>query len=119
MDDLFNPEENLKAGVAYLKYLQDMFRSRAAGRDELIKFTLAAFNAGEGRLLDCINYAASVGADPGTWEGLLSVMPELRDEATIQVDSVLKLGAFQRPEETVFYVDRVLSLYGDFKRIMP
>ena len=119
VDDLFNPEENLKAGVAYLKYLQDMFRSRAAGRDELIKFTLAAFNAGEGRLLDCINYAASVGADPGTWDGLLSVMPELRDEATIQVDSVLKLGAFQRPEETVFYVDRVLSLYGDFKRIMP
>lgn len=119
VDDLFNPEENIKAGVEYLRHLQDMFRSRAASREELLKFTLAAFNAGEGRILDCINYASSVGADAGTWEGLLSVIPQMRDEATIQVDSVLKLGAFQGSDETVGFVEKVLSLYGDFKRIMP
>ena len=119
VDDLFDPEKNLRAGVAYLKHLQDMFRSRVAGREELLNFTLAAFNAGEGRILDCINYASSVGADAGTWEGLLSVIPQMRDEATIQVDSVLKLGTFQGSDETVSFVERVLSLYGDFKKIMP
>ena len=118
VDDLFNPKENLKAGVAYLKRLQDMFRGRAADREELMNFTLAAFNAGEGRLLDCINYATSIGADPETWEGLCSVIPQMQDEATIQVDSVLKLGTFQGTE-TIRYVDRVLSLYEDFKRIKP
>lgn len=117
-NDLFNPKESLKAGVTYLQHLQSMFRSRAADDDALRKFTLAAYNAGEGRLMDVINYASSIGADSGTWEGLVEVIPEMRDESTIQVDSVIKLGTFQGVE-TIYYVNRVLSLYEDFKAIRP
>jgi membrane-bound lytic murein transglycosylase MltF len=116
--DLFDPEESLRAGTDYLQYIQRMFRSRAADRDELCKFTLAAYNAGEGRLMDCINYAKAVGADAGTWEGIASVIPEMRDESTFRADSVLKLGPFNGGE-TIAYVDRVLSLYEDFKKIKP
>ena len=116
--DLFNPEESLRAGVTYLQRLQSMFRSRAADDDALRKFTLAAYNAGEGRLMDVINYASSIGADSGSWEGLVEVIPEMRDESTIQVDSVIKLGTFQGVE-TIYYVNRVLSLYEDFKAILP
>lgn len=116
--DLFNPEESIEAGTEYLLRLQNMFRGKAADKDELYKFTLAAFNAGEGRIMDCIRYAESVGADSGTWDGIVSVIPEMRDEATIQVDSVIRLGTFQGTE-TIYYVNRVLSLYGDFKAISP
>ena len=116
--DLFNPEESIKAGTEYLLLLQNMFRGRAADKYELCKFTLAAYNAGEGRIMDCIRYAESVGADSGTWDGIVSVIPEMRDEATIQVDSVLRLGTFQGTE-TIAYVKRVLSLYEDFKIISP
>lgn len=116
--DLFDPEENIKAGVAYLGRLQSIFRSRAADAEELRKFTLAAFNAGEGRLLDCINYASSIGADADTWEGLRSVIPHLLDEETIQVDSVLRLGTFDGTE-TIVYVDRVLALYENYKKARP
>lgn len=116
--DLFDPEESVKAGVIYLKRLQDMFRNKAADGDELCRFTLAAYNAGEGRIMDCINYANSVGVDSGTWEGLLSVIPEMRDEATIRVDSVLRLGPFQGTE-TIAYIEKVLSLYDSFKAIRP
>lgn len=116
--DLFDPEESLKAGTEYLRYIQQMFRSRAADKDELCKFTLAAYNAGEGRMMDCINYAKAVGADAGTWEGIVSVIPEMRDESTFRADSVLKLGPFQGVE-TIAYVEKVLALYEDFKKIKP
>lgn len=116
--DLFNPEQSVKAGVVYLKRLQSMFRSKASDDDELRKFTLAAYNAGEGRLTDVINYASSIGADSGTWDALVEIIPQMRDESTIQVDSVIKLGTFQGVE-TIHYVNRVLSLYEDFKAIRP
>ena len=116
--DLFDPEKSLKAGVTYLRRLQSMFQSKAADDDALRKFTLAAYNAGEGRLTDVINYASSIGADSGTWEGLVEVIPQMRDESTIQVDSVIKLRTFQGVE-TIAYVNRVLSLYEDFKTIHP
>lgn len=116
--DLFNPEESIEAGTEYLLLLQNMFRGKAADKNELYKFTLAAYNAGEGRIMDCIRYAESVGADSGTWEGIVSVIPEMRDEATIQVDSVIRLGTFQGTE-TISYVKRVFSLFEDFKAISP
>jgi len=116
--DLFNPEESIKAGTAYLQHIQKIFGGKAADRDELVKFTLAAYNAGEGRIMDCINYAKATGADAGTWEGILSVIPDMRDESTFKVDSVVKLGTFQGTE-TIAYVEKVLSLFEDFKRIMP
>ena len=42
----------------------------------------------------------------------------MRDEATIQVDSVIRLGTFQGTE-TISYVKRVFSLFEDFKTISP
>ena len=68
--------------------------------------------------MDCIRYAESVGADSGTWDGIVSVIPEMRDETTIQVDSVIRLGTFQGTE-TISYVKRVFSLFEDFKTISP
>lgn len=116
--DLVDPEESLKAGAGFLSRLRHMFEGQAIDEDELIKFTLAAFNAGEGRITDCINYANSIGADSGTWDGIVSVIPEMRDESTFQVDSVIQHGTFQGIE-TIAYVDQVLSLYEDFKVICP
>lgn len=112
VEDLLDPEESIKAGVAFLLRLQKMFMEQAATADELCKFTLAAYNAGEGRLRDCINYAQAKGKDASTWDGLVSIIPEMRDEANVQIDSV-KLGVFQG-HETMAYIDSVLSIYNAF-----
>ena len=56
-DTLLIPAVNLSVGTSYLKRLQNMFSSVAADTTECIKFTLAAYNAGEGRILQTIQKA--------------------------------------------------------------
>ena len=58
-DNMLDPEENLKAATSYLKKLTEMFEPYAADSMELMKFALAAYNAGEGRIKDCIALAES------------------------------------------------------------
>lgn len=117
VDDLFDPEESLKAGVEFLLRLQRMFTDEAADAEELCKFTLAAYNAGEGRMRDCINYAKHRGADASTWEGLSSIIPEMREEENVQLDTI-KLGVF-KGYETLAYIDSVLAIYNSFCTICP
>ena len=114
-DNLLDPEENIRTAVKYLKHLQGMFRKYTSDSQELMKFTLAAYNAGEGRIQDCINYAASIGAPHSRWEDIVSVIPDMREDAILEVDTV-KLGKF-KGFETVNYVERMLSLSDTFRKI--
>ena len=67
IDNLVDPENNLIAGTSHLKRLQKMLSGKGLSQDELIKFTLASYNAGEGRIMDCRNLAAAQGLDNGVW----------------------------------------------------
>ena len=63
IDDLLDPEKNLKAGTRHLKRLQKMFEKSGMDQTEQIKFTLAAYNAGEGRIADCRRFAEAKAAE--------------------------------------------------------
>ena len=116
-DDMLDPEENLRAACEYLKRLQNMFDGDAADPQELMRFTLAAYNAGEGRLKDILNYAAYAGKPHTRWSELLEVIPDMRDESILQVDTV-KLGMFQG-FETIRYIEDIESLYEAFCTLAP
>ncbi|MBQ9185325.1 MAG: transglycosylase SLT domain-containing protein [Bacteroidales bacterium] len=112
-----DPKENLRAGVNYLKKLQRMFREDAASEEELIRFTLAAFNAGEGRIKDCIKLAQSKGLPYSTWTELKAAIPFMRDSLTI--DSLeIRTGVF-KGVETIAHVEKTDSLYKAFCIIAP
>lgn len=114
-DNLLDPEENIGTAVKYLKHLQSMFRIYTSDRNELMKFTLAAYNAGEGRIKDCINYAASIGAPHSRWEDIVAVIPDMREDAILDADTV-KLGKF-KGYETISYVKKLDALSGTFARL--
>ncbi len=99
-----DPEANLQAGVNYIKKLQRMFQDDASSPEELTRFVLAAFNAGEGRIKDCISVAQSKGLPYGTWNDLKAVIPYVEDF---------------RGNETVVHVERTDSLYKAFCIIAP
>jgi membrane-bound lytic murein transglycosylase F len=117
IEDLNDPDQNLKAGTSHLLRLQNMYAKSGMDKTEMIKFTLAAYNAGEGRIADCRNFAASKGIDKNSWDEIVSLIPLMREDSILEEKSV-KLGKF-KGHETIAYVNNVMSLYESFCTIHP
>ena len=117
IDNLLDPRENIEAGASYISRLQGKFRDTAANDDELVKFTLAAYNAGEGRIYDCIKLARAQGIDTGTWESLCTVLPQMSQDSILFWEDV-RHGKF-KGKETVAYVKAVLNQYDIFNGTQP
>lgn len=117
INNLLDPEQNIIAGTKHLKRLQNMFKKQDITGEELIKFTLAAYNAGEGRVTDCRNLAAAKAYDNTVWNEVIKVIPLMREDSILDEPSV-KLGKF-KGHETIDYVDSVLSHYQAFCEICP
>lgn len=115
--DTLDPDENIEAGARYLKYLWKRFGKYGDNKSEKYKYTLAAYNAGEGRIEDCINYAQYLGVSTSYWDNVVKIIPEMSDSATVALDCI-KRGPF-KGQETIRYVDSVIELYKNFCRICP
>lgn len=117
VENLLDPEQNILVGTSHLKRLQNIFRKEGLEGEELIKFTLAAYNAGEGRIIDCRNLAASCQMDNDSWDEIVNVIPMMREDSILENEAV-KLGKFQG-YETIAYVDLIMSHYAAFCQICP
>ena len=94
-----------------------MFSKHGLSQEELIKFTLAAYNAGEGRVIDCRSLAAAKGLDNTRWDEIVKIIPLMREDSILEEESV-KLGKFQG-HETIDYIEAVMSHYDAICRICP
>ncbi|MBO7643581.1 MAG: transglycosylase SLT domain-containing protein, partial [Bacteroidales bacterium] len=112
-----DPEENIRAGVMMLRAIEKRYRRLAADPEELSKFTLAAYNAGTGRLKDCINYARHSGKDVSRWENIAAVIPQMQHDSIAALDTI-KFGAFNG-RETLSYVRRVRAFHERYRHICP
>lgn len=72
VSDLFSPEGNIKAGSLHLKYLMNKYAQEGLDSLNVIKFALASYNAGDGRIEQCRNHALSEGKDPNDWEQVVT-----------------------------------------------
>ncbi len=117
IEDLLNPEQNIIAGTKHLARLQKLYSKCKMSDIERIKFTLAAYNAGEGRIADCRRFAASRNIDNNNWEEVANLIPLMREDSILNEESV-KLGKFNGTE-TIAYIDSVMSLYNAFCTISP
>ena len=115
--DLLDPQQNIMAGTSHLERLQKMFRSPEISPEQQIKFVLAAYNAGEGRIGDCRKFAADHDYDSSNWDEIVKVIPEMRNRDMVKA-SDLKFGRFNGTE-TIRYVDNVLDHYRAFCEICP
>lgn len=117
IEDLVDPENNLIAGTSHLKRLQKMFEGKGFSQEEIIRFTLAAYNAGEGRIMDCRNLAEAQGLDNRVWDNIVKVIPLMREDSILE-DETVKLGKFQG-HETIAYIESVQSIYKAICTICP
>ena len=116
--DPLEPESNIRAGVKYLSFLQDVFAKRLpAGADEdLTRFVLAAYNGGEGRLLDCIGFAQQLHVYDSSWNCLLD-LPRIAGMSHVDTDS-LSMRKYNM-DQIAGYVNDVLDTYAAFRTICP
>jgi membrane-bound lytic murein transglycosylase F len=67
-DDLYEPENNIAASLAFLEWLSDRFPA-GLPLEERIYFSLAAYNAGHAHVHDARRLAQTIGKDPNRWFG--------------------------------------------------
>lgn len=114
VENIYDPEENVRAGVMHLKRMQKMFPSPEFDSSNVIKFTLATYNCGEGRIQDCMDFAASKRCDWHDWEEVVKVIPLMRRGREDDL-SVLSLGPFNG-NQTVQYVYDILNRYEEYRQ---
>ena len=115
--DLTDPQQNLYAGTRHLKRLQNLYRGCDMTDQERIKFTLAAYNAGEGRIRDCRNLAKANSMNANVWSDIVKIIPMMREDSILEDENV-KLGKF-KGTETIAYVDNIMELYDAICQICP
>lgn len=101
--DVYDPELNIKAGTLHLQYLMRLYRDEGLDSLNVIKFALAAYNAGEGRIEGCRAHAAEAGYNPNDW-----------DQVALSLSSHPTFVG----EQTINYVDDILYRYSQYKELL-
>lgn len=83
--------------------------------EEIIKFTLAAYNAGIGHIYDAQRLASKYGKDPYTWDNNVVEFIRLKSDPSYYNDSICKHG-YLRGSETANYVAQVMKRYHYYKQ---
>lgn len=110
--DVFDPENNIKAGTRHLRYLENMFIREGMDSTNVVKFTLAAYNAGEGRIQECMEFCRGVGADHRDWEEMCRIIPLMREpEKHLPGTTIKRFNG----TETIKYVDEILTRYEEYR----
>lgn len=120
--DMAHPMNNIRGGVFYLRRLYNLFD----GAEELerTRLTLAAYNAGVGRVYDAQVLAAYLHNDPRKWEAVKEALPLLSKRyytlhrSVWDQDRPKTAGWFGNSKETIAYVDRVMDCYNDYKSLL-
>ena len=121
IDDLSHPNNNIRCGVYYMRQLYGLFEG--APESDRIKLTLAAYNAGIGRIYDAQELAAYLHEDPLAWESIRDMLPLLSRRYESLHRSVWdgekpKAGYFGNARETVKYVESVMAHYDDYRLML-
>ena len=106
--ELKDPDVGIRTGVDCLRRFRQGF-SDITDPEELIKFTLAAYNAGIGHVYDAQRLARKYGKDPNRWE-YVSEYIRLKNDPEYYNDPVCKHG-YLRGSETFLYVREVMERY--------
>lgn len=130
-----DPEANVQAGAKLIKSMENGLKSRlsrtmqpgvesfekadtavqhAIERD-LIRFTLASYNAGMGHVFDAIALADTLGYSPAVWEENVAHCFMLKTDSAYYNLPCVKQGRFNA-RVTIDYVNEVLETYDDFCR---
>lgn len=106
------PEDNLRAGVQYIKYLQRTF-SFITDSAENQHFVIASYNAGPAHIMDARRLAKLHGHSPDIWFDHTEYWLSQLDNPEITADSSIVFYGTFNPTETVSHVKKVKRKYNN------
>lgn len=112
--NLFNPAQNLKAGVKHILWLEEIWKE-IDDEDEKSKFVLASYNVGQGHVQDAARLAKKYGGDPEKWDDVAKYL-RLKAKKKYYNDPVCKFG-YCRGDEPVDYVEDILYRYNRYLQL--
>jgi membrane-bound lytic murein transglycosylase F len=114
---LKSPEANIEAGLQYLLWLKSKWRVYISDEKELIKFTLASYNAGFGHVQDAYELAKKYKLNPLKWEGNVERMLGRKSDSSYYNDPTVRYG-YCRGKEPVEYVQKIMHYYHHYQNNM-
>lgn len=112
--NLDDPRQSLKAGVGYLKYLDNYWGKRVTDKNERLKFVLASYNAGLSHIIDARKLAEKHGKDPNVWAESVEYYLIKKSDPKFYRDPVVVAG-YCKCEEPVNYVREILERYDEYR----
>jgi len=116
-ENLFNPIQNIKAGVNYLIYLDGLWAKTISDPEERIKFVLASYNAGIGHVQDARNLAGKYQADTTRWDESVAEFLLKKSDPNYYKDPLVEFG-YCKCTEPYHYVKNVLEIFEQYKTLI-
>ena len=113
VENIYDPEQNIAAGCKILGKLHKKYLASGMDEENAILFTLASYNAGEGRIQQCQKVARAEGKDPSRWEDVKSVIPLMTDGYD---NNGVKVSPFRGGAQTMNYPERVMGQYEIYRK---
>ena len=115
VEDPWDPESNIKAGVKYMAWLLMRFEPSLPMRQR-VRFALASYNAGLGHVRDARRLARVRGLNPDRWFGNVEKAIVLLEKQKYYKRA---RHGYCRGTEPVQYVSRIQTKYDAYSRLMP
>ncbi|MDX9729678.1 MAG: transporter substrate-binding domain-containing protein [Bacteroidales bacterium] len=117
LDVTHSVENNILAGISYIRMLDGLFDDWVSDPDERVKFILASYNAGHGHVIDAIRLAEKNGLDTGKWEDNVALFLERKSDPVFYGDPVVRNGRLKQGVQVNAYVADILKRYEHYRNI--
>lgn len=117
IEDYKKPENNIEAGIRYIRYLEETFRKHLTDTTDMLKFVLASYNVGAGHVLDARRLAEKYGKNPDKWDNNTDYYLLNKSEPFYYKDKASRYG-YCRGSEPYNFVRKILERYNNYRNII-
>lgn len=115
LENIEDPETGIHAGIKYMDWVRERMTYIQPEEDQLIWFTLAAYNAGAGHVRDAVSLARKKGWNPHRWFGHVERAMLLLSKA--EYAKKARYG-YVRGHEPVQYVHAIKNRFDTFQYLV-
>jgi len=113
----YDPEQNIRAGVNFLMWLEEYWQEYIDDEEERLKFVIASYNVGQGHVQDARRLASVYDGDPDVWRSSVERFMLKKSNPEYYNADVVSFG-YATGIEPVRYVESIFNLYEHYKRFV-